>query len=175
MCHATSSCEDIPECSATGETTAQCSSRWTKSHQSASPRQRQTALVSTYSSDWDGAFPAEMLHFAEFVVGKEKMTASDILRLILNAPVISTFLNVATTLHIYLSLMCTNCSFSRMGLIKNELRATMGQDHLNCLAITDILRKLDFSDIVKGFAKAKSRGRTLLLSECTVLQCSTNT
>jgi len=125
--------------------------------------------MSTYPSDLDASFLAEMHHFAEFVVGKENKTASDLLLLILNAPVISTFPNVAMALRIYLSLMCTNCSgersFSRMGLIKNELRATMGQDHLNCVAVMttecDILRKLDFSDIITDFASAKSRRKTL--------------
>ena len=74
--------------------------------------------------------------------GKEKTNAQQMLSTILKANVISTFPNVTTALRIYLSLMCTNCSgeqsFSRLALLKNQLRSTMSQDLLNYLAIVSI-------------------------------------
>ncbi|MGH0120748.1 UNVERIFIED_CONTAM: hypothetical protein FKN15_029884 [Acipenser sinensis] len=70
--------------------------------------------MQTYPSDLDEYFPSEMLQFTKFVSGKDKRTAFDHLQLILNSQAISTFPNVTTTLRIYLSLMCTNCSGERL-------------------------------------------------------------
>ena len=86
---------------------------------------------------------------------------------ILKANAITTFPNVTTALRIYLSLMCTNCSgersFSRLALLKYQLRSTMRQDRLNYLAImsieSDITKQLDYSDVIDEFANAKSRKR----------------
>jgi len=62
----------------------------------------------------------------------------------------STFPNVKIVLRIYLCLMVSNCSgersFSKLKLIKNNLRTTMNQDRLNWLSPmsieSDILRTL---------------------------------
>ncbi|RXM29207.1 hypothetical protein EOD39_9043 [Acipenser ruthenus] len=129
-------------------------------------KNKAATLVQTYPSDLDEYFPSEMLQFTKCVSGKDKRTAFDHLQLILNSQVISTFPKVTTALRIsiYLSLMCTNCSgelsFSCMGLIKNKLRVTMNQDRLNSIAIMstehDILRKLDFTDIIRDFAQIRT-------------------
>ena len=76
-----------------------------------------------------------------------------------------TFPNVETVLRIYLVLMITNCSsersFSKMKIIKNRLRTTMTYERLSNLAIMsveyDILRELDFNNLVKDFAAQKAR------------------
>ena len=125
------------------------------------------AFVSVYGSDVDDSFPNEMMHFIEFI-GKEKNKCSaDAKYTILKANVISTFPNVTTALRNYLSLLCTNCSgersFSRLALLKNQLRSTMSHDRLNYLAImsieSDITKQLDYSDVIDEFANAKSRER----------------
>ena len=107
----------------------------------AAVEEKSKAFVSVYGSDVDDSFPNEMMHFIEFI-GKEKTNAQQMLSTILKANVISTFPNVTTALRIYLSLMCTNCSgersFSRLALLKNQLRSTMSQDRLNYLAIMSI-------------------------------------
>ena len=77
----------------------------------------------------------------------------------------STFQNVAIMLRIYLCLMVSNCSgersFSKLKLIKNEHRTTMGQERLNWLSLmsieSDILRQIDFTDIIDKFASLKVR------------------
>ena len=45
--------------------------------------------------------------------------------------------------------------------IKNELRTSMGQNRLSALSLmaieSDLVKELDFEDLVADFAKAKSR------------------
>lgn len=86
-------------------------------------------------------------------------------RLILHKGVQDTFPNIEIALRIYLTLMVSNCSgersFSKLKLIENRLRTSMKQKRLVNLAImsieSDILRELDFSDIISDFAARKSR------------------
>ena len=76
-----------------------------------------------------------------------------------------TFPNIEIALRIYLSLMVSNCngkrSFSKLKRIKNELRNRIRQDRLNSLSImsieSDVLRQLDFSQIILDFSNLKSR------------------
>ena len=59
----------------------------------------------------------------------------------------------------------TNCSgersFSKLKLIKNYLRNTMGDERLNSLSIlnieNEILKNADCSDLIDVFAKNKAR------------------
>lgn len=61
--------------------------------------------------------------------------------------------------------MTTNCtserSFSKLKLIETQLRSVMGQDRLNNLTImsleNDLLKTIDFSDIINQFATRKAR------------------
>ena len=63
--------------------------------------------------------------------------------------------------------MISNCtggrSFSKLKLIKNELRSTMLQEKLNCLFImsieSDALLNIDFDDIIEEFSRKKARNR----------------
>ena len=81
----------------------------------------------------------------------------------------STFPNVEIALRIFLCMMVTNCtgerSFSKLKLIKNELRSRMVQERLNCLSVmsieSDILESLNFDDIIRDFAESKTRKRSL--------------
>ena len=65
--------------------------------------------------------------------------------------------------------MVSNCSgersFSKLKRIKNELRNRIGQDRLNSLSImsieSDVLRQLDFSQIIMDFSHLKSRKRPI--------------
>jgi len=76
-----------------------------------------------------------------------------------------TFSNVAIAFRIYLILMTTNCSaersFSKLKLIESWLRTAMAQERLINLAIMsielDVLRCIDFADIISNFAAAQSR------------------
>lgn len=73
--------------------------------------------------------------------------------------------NLEILLRIYLSLVCTNVSderaFSKLKLIKNYLRSTMGEEKLNAFAFLsiehEILDSLNFDEIIDKFNHAKSR------------------
>jgi len=86
-------------------------------------------------------------------------------KLIIDKGMQDTFPNVAITLRMYLALTVTNCSversFSKLTLIESRLRTSMTQGRLVNLAImsieSDILREIDFADIINDFAAAKPR------------------
>ena len=72
---------------------------------------------------------------------------------------------VSIALRIFLTLPVTVAtaerSFSKLKLIKNYLRSTMGQERLQGLAIlaieTDLARKIDFDEVIDTFATEKAR------------------
>ena len=82
------------------------------------------------------------------------------------------FPNVDIALRMYLVLMVSNCrptaerSFSKMKLIKNRLRTSIGNDRLSHLALmsieSDLLREINFNDLVTEFAKKKTREVSLI-------------
>jgi hypothetical protein len=61
--------------------------------------------------------------------------------------------------------MVSNCSgeraFSKLKIIKNRLRTTLSQEKLNWLSLmsieSDVLRSIDFRDIINDFANSKAR------------------
>ena len=65
--------------------------------------------------------------------------------------------------------MSTNCtgerSFSGLKRIKNEQRATLGQEKLKSLAILFIehtlLQTIDFEDLIEEFARQKARKKSI--------------
>ena len=75
------------------------------------------------------------------------------------------FPNVEMALRIYLVLMITNCSaersVSKLKLTKNRLRMSMSHDRLSNMAVMsikqDILREVDFADVIDEFASRKER------------------
>ena len=79
----------------------------------------------------------------------------------------STFFNSEISLRIFLSMMISNCtgeqSFSKLKLIKNELRSTMLQERLNCLSImsivSDVLLNINFDDIINEFSRKNAQKR----------------
>ena len=113
------------------------------------------------------------MHFCSFARGSTGVKQGDDkvsfeLRLyrIASAPgVREAFPNVNIALRIYLSLLVTNCSgersFSVLGRVKNELRTTMTDQRLNHLSLmaieNDVVRKLDFNEVIDIFAKSKAR------------------
>ena len=72
---------------------------------------------------------------------------------------------VCIALRIFATIPVTVCSgersFSKLALIKNKLRSTMGQGRLNSLTIlsieSNLARKVDFHDVLKNFALKKAR------------------
>ena len=88
-----------------------------------------------------------------------------IYRLIVANNLETVFPNTLIVFRIYLSLMISNCSgersFSKLKLIKSQLRSCMIQKRLNSLTLLSIennlLRNIDMSSLINDFALQKSR------------------
>ena len=128
-------------------------------------------LVEVYNDDLDVCLGNELVQFADFVNAFKDEQAEDVslenfvYQLILKKRVQGSFPNVEIALRMYLVLMVSNCSaersFPKMKLIKNRLRTLMCNDRLSHLALmskeTDILRDINFEELVTEFAKKKAR------------------
>lgn len=85
--------------------------------------------------------------------------------LLVNHPTVtSTFSEVCTALLLFLTLPVTvatsECSFSKLKLIKNHLRSTVGQERLSGFALlsreNERAKKMDIQSIVDEFAECKA-------------------
>ena len=133
-------------------------------------------LVEVYEGDLDACLGNELVLFADFENAYQEEQGKDVSRenfmyhLIFKKRVQSSFPNVEITLRMYLVLMISNCSaersFSKMKLIKNRLRTSMCNDrlfHLSLMSIeADILREINFEDLVNELARKKPRKVSLL-------------
>ena len=134
---------------------------------------RSSNLIKSYPEDLEESLCEELVQFTELLktdLASHIGTTLDLVelqfyRLIIDNSLESCFPNIEIALRIYLSLMVTNCSgersFSKLKLIKNELRSTMGQKRLNNLTLMSIehklLREMDTSYIINKFSHAKCR------------------
>lgn len=134
-------------------------------------------LVSSYPEDLEKSFESEIVPFAQLMLGvsnsetlETKSVGSPELNMFLTIhrnDMVETFANVEIALRLYLCMFVTNCtgerSFSKLKLIKNYLRNTMGQERLCSLTLLSVqyamVRQIDFDDIIKDFAREKSRKR----------------
>ena len=127
-------------------------------------------LVSSYPDDLEDTLVDELIHFAAFMRTQTPVTVNEsaeltMYRLLSSLNLSQTFPNVEIGLRIYLCMMVSNASgersFSKLGIIKGELRSSMGQERLSVLALMsiehDLLRSLDFTDTIEEFALAKAR------------------
>ena len=135
-------------------------------------------LVEVYEGDLDACLGNELVQFADFVNAYQEEQGEDVSRenfmyhLIFKKRVqIVRFLmwrlHSACTCMV---LMISNCSaersFSKMKLIKNRLRTSMCNDRLFHLSLmskeADILREINFEDLVNELARKKARKVSLL-------------
>uniref|UniRef100_A0A3B3QZT7 TTF-type domain-containing protein n=1 Tax=Paramormyrops kingsleyae TaxID=1676925 RepID=A0A3B3QZT7_9TELE len=126
-------------------------------------RREATTLQEKYIGDLEADFVEEIVHFREYVKesqGKDT-SAGLLLRDLRERNLQTAFPNVDIALRLFMTLPVTNASgersFSKLGLIKNRLRSTMGQNKLNHLTLmsleSDILRKLDFTSLINDFTR----------------------
>uniref|UniRef100_A0A8C9YGK0 TTF-type domain-containing protein n=1 Tax=Sander lucioperca TaxID=283035 RepID=A0A8C9YGK0_SANLU len=123
------------------------------------------ALLCAYPSDLNSSFANELIQFRSFMCEQDK-SPSKMLNTVLELGLQSVFPNVYVALRMFLTLPVTNCegerSFSHMARIKNELRTRMSQQRLNSLAIeSDLVRDLDFTEVVEEFSRRKARKKTV--------------
>jgi len=105
-----------------------------------------TALQKEYSCDLSDAFPVELVTLASSFKSEIAQLSSvkDLAHLLIveNAALTSTVTEVVSALLLFLTLPATDAtaeqSFSKLRLIKNDLRTTMGQDRLCALTLLNI-------------------------------------
>lgn len=133
-------------------------------------------LKECYPDDIDDNLVNELQHFYSYIKTKEianpeqnkeikQLNHQDMYNIIFQDGIESVFPNVSIVLRMFLTLMVTNCSgersFSQMRRIKNEQRTAIGQERLGSLSLlcieSDILREIQFDDIISEFARQKSR------------------
>ena len=137
-------------------------------------------LVSAYPNDLEPSLESELVQISQLYVSSPQLLSSTLpsqpksaeLRMYQSLhehSLVQTFPNTEIALRIYLSMMVSNAggerSFSKLKLIKNYLRNSMGQDRLSKLSLmsieSELLRTLDFKDIIDDFSKLKARKRSL--------------
>ena len=130
-------------------------------------------LVSSYPEDFDGAAMVSEIHFLKDCLGPflqpdqeiSQLKPMDVLNTIHKNGLESSFPNIDIALRIFLTLPVTVAtnerSFSKLKLIKNYLRSSMGQDRLSHLAILSIEHEMSnsipFDELINDFALKKSR------------------
>ena len=122
-------------------------------------------LARNYSDDLSmDTFPGEIVQFVAFAKGRDCTTPADQAKLLCEGDLTDTFPNVHVALRMYLCMMVTCCSgersFSKLALIRNDLRSTMRHDRLSALCLlsieSELLRNMNFEEVVQEFADAKS-------------------
>ena len=141
-------------------------------------------LLDIYRCDLEDTLPQELVNSAAFLKDgktdvKKSCTETSMARdldhadqpeiqtyqTIAESDLFGTFQNFQTVLKLFLCLMVTNCSeersFSTLKSIKISLRSTMTDYRLNMLCLmnieSQILRQIDFHDIIVDFARRKAR------------------
>ncbi|KAL6456301.1 hypothetical protein MHYP_G00348440 [Metynnis hypsauchen] len=124
------------------------------------------ALAKIYHMDLSQEFENEVLHFrtiydATFL---KNLSSLELLNAIWKMQLQSIFGELCIALRIFCTLPVTVAggerAFSKLKLVKNYLRSTMGQDRLNSLAILSIesqlAKQLDFTGLISDFANKKT-------------------
>ena len=131
-------------------------------------RESCSKLVELYQEDLSPDLTDETIQFQAMMKESEPdsgRTELEMYSFLIERKLTDTFPNVEVLLRIYLSLMVLNCSgersFSKLKLIKNHLRSTMGQQRLVNLTIisteSDVLNSMQVDSIISEFPAAKSR------------------
>lgn len=129
------------------------------------------SLISQYPNDLDENLAYELIQFSSYLItlNTESVTSVPfLLSHLIEKDLLEIFPNTYIALRIYLCIPITNCeserSFSKLALIKNKYRATMGEVRLSSLALmsieNDLLSSIDFSDIINTFSTLKARKKT---------------
>uniref|UniRef100_A0A8C5PE46 TTF-type domain-containing protein n=1 Tax=Leptobrachium leishanense TaxID=445787 RepID=A0A8C5PE46_9ANUR len=95
----------------------------------------------------------------------KEWAALDVLAFIAEWDVIESLPNLSLSLKLFLTICVSvaSCerSFSKLKIIKNHLRSTMGQSRLSDLAMlsveSELARKIDFEEVINNFATLKAR------------------
>lgn len=127
-------------------------------------------LVSKYPDDLEETLGNECIHLhyqlKDSLANEEDVrSAQKICNVLHSRSLREVYPNVDIALRIFLSIPATNCSgersFSTLKRVKTYLRASMGQDRLNALALLSIeaqlVQEINYDDIIDVFARTKAR------------------
>lgn len=127
-------------------------------------------LEKIYNNDLDEQFGNELIQFKTFYREFPKDEKNEFISeerwmyyILWEKNVGDCFSNIEVALRMFLLMITNNSrerSFSKLKLIKNRLRTSMLDERLNNLALmsieSDILRKLEYQDIIKDFTTKTS-------------------
>ena len=132
-----------------------------------------TKLITAYPDDFENGLSNELIQFASFLNLTDNASDSSpvqsvelgMLSIVSKTGIRELFPNVDTLLRIYLTIPVTNCSgersFSTLKRVKNTLRTSTSDERLNHLSLmcieSELLKGIDFTNIISDFAKAKAR------------------
>lgn len=127
-------------------------------------------LISKYPDDLEETLGNECIHLhcqlKDSLANMEDVrSAQKICNVLHSRNLRDVYPNVDIALRIFLSIPATNCSgersFSTLKRVKTYLRASMGQDRLNALALLSIeaqlVQEINYDDIIDVFARTKAR------------------
>ena len=101
-------------------------------------------------------------------VGEElfgKVSSLDLLNLIYQKGLYNIFPQTCIALRIFITMPVSVAegerSFSKLAIVKNHLRSTMGQDRLSSLVLLscehDLAKQLNYDSVINSFASARAR------------------
>ena len=133
-----------------------------------SPHDKAKNLDSSYPDDLEDALVTKLIQFAAFVRNQKLLTDTlkesaelAMYKLLTSLNLSQTFPNVEIGLHMMVSNASGERSFSKLGIVKGELRSSMEQERLSMLTLMSIehqlLRSLDFTNTIEEYALAKAR------------------
>lgn len=122
-------------------------------------------IVSKYPNDLNENQLINECEIAKNYFTFNKLTHDSMYKTMFNDNLCASFPNIDIFLRMYLSMFVTNVSdersFSKLKLIKNYLRNTIGDDRLNSLSILaieyEVLDNLNFDEIIDEFVSLKNR------------------
>lgn len=125
--------------------------------------------MAAYPYDIQASFVEELVQFSEYIKVTGECSPFQLLKLIRDNKLECVFPNTDIALRIYLTVPVTNCegerSFSTMSRVQNLLRSTMGQERMSALSLLsiegDLLREINFNDVIKDFSEQKCRKKSL--------------
>lgn len=135
-------------------------------------RKQALELVKMYPEDLETELVEEIIQFKKHISNlPEGMKNMQGMLKYLNTPSLNmTFPNVEIALKIFVCMPCSNASgersFSVLKRVKNYLRSSLANEKTSALSILsiedEIVRSIDWTDIVEKFAKLKARKKSFL-------------
>ena len=129
-----------------------------------------TKLIDAYSKYLGSSFPEELVQFSTFAKLRSCHTLSELALLLHNEDLADTFpgANIAVRISLTIAVFSSagERSFTKLDRIKSLERSTMADIRLGALCLlsaeSELLRKIQFDDLIRNFADAKCKKQNFL-------------